>query len=223
MEFTLLFAAVTAALAGWVGLRIWPERLPDRAFDQLIGASVTGLLIGRLTAMLAQGINPLTNPGEVLIVRGGVSTPVAAIGFVAYLLWANREHRSHLDALAPSVLLGLAGWHAGCLWRGACLGTVSDLPWALTQPGSEITRHPVEIYTALLLILGALLVSRLGWRLWLRLGAAVTIASLARLITEPMRPSLSGGPTGWYWAGLAIGIGILGLSRLWTREPTAPT
>ncbi len=223
MEFTLLFAALTGAAAAWLGLRIWPDRLPERAFDQLIGASVTGLAVGRLAAMVDQGINPLTNPGELLIVRGGVATPIAALSFILFLGWTNRRQLSNLDALSPSILLGLAGWQAGCLWRGACLGTASDLPWAVAQPGSDITRHPVEIYAALLLVVGAILVSRLGWRPWLRSGAALTVASLARLATEPMRPSLDGGPVGWYLAGLLAGIGLIALGLLRHRQSATPT
>lgn len=224
MEFTLLWAALTAGAFGWLGLRIWDERLPDNASDRLLKASLLGLVAGRLAAMIIQGVNPVTNPGDIIIVRGGVDTGVAALVFIATLLWGDRHGPGAVDAMAPAVLLALAGWHAGCLWRGACLGTVSDLPWAWAQAGSSATRHPVEIYAALALAAAAYLVSRLGWRLWLRAGAALAAAAAIRLATEPLRPSISGGPVGWYVAGITTGLllvlfgGIVSSRR--SRAPT---
>lgn len=205
MEFNLLWAVLTAAALGWVGLRMWPERVPEHGFDRLLGAAVAGLAVGRLTAMILQGVNPLTAPGDIIVIRGGVHTGAAAMAFIVTLAWTTRSARSAVDGVAPAVLLALAGWHAGCLWRGACLGTVSDLPWAWALPGSAVTRHPVEIYAAIGLALAAWVVSRLGWRPWLRTGTALATASLVRLLTEPLRPSITGGPVGWYVAGAVAG------------------
>lgn len=224
MEFTLLWAALTAVGLGWLGLRIWDERLPDNASDRLIMATLLGLVAGRLTAMIVQGVNPLLNPGDIIIIRGGVDTGAAALVFISSVLWGTRHTPSAVDAMAPAVLFALAGWHAGCLWRGACLGTVSDLPWAWTQTGSHVTRHPVEIYAALALAVSAYLVSRLGWRIWLRAGGALALASAIRLATEPLRPSITGGPVVWYIAGLVIGLLVVTFGgRLISREGRAPT
>lgn len=224
MEFTLLWAALTAGALAWVGLRIWPERLPDKAFDRLIGAAVIGLLIGRVTAMIVQGVNPITNPGDLIIIRGGVHTGAAAFAFIATLVWSTRSIYGAFDALAPSVLLGLAGWHAGCMWRGACLGTPTDLPWAWALEGSTVTRHPVEIYAAVGLAAAAWIVSRFGWRLWLRGGTGLLAASAIRLLTEPMRPSITGGPTSWYWAGIVVGLGAIAAGWALQRpKVAAPT
>lgn len=206
MEFTLLWAALTGVAFAYLGTRIWSERLPDHPTDRMVGAAAVGLLAGRLTAMILQGINPLTNPGDILIVRGGVHTGAAAIGAIVTFLWAVKWRLPYLDAVAPAALFGLAGWHAGCLWRGACLGTSSELIWAWTEPGSTVTRHPVELYAALGLVLAAWLVSRLPWRLLTRAGAALALAGLVRLATEPMRPSITGGPVWWYAGAIAFGI-----------------
>ena len=211
MEFTLLWAALTAVGLAWIGTRIWPERLPDHPADRLVGAAAAGLLAGRLVAMLAQGINPLTNPGDIFIVRGGVHTGVATVTAIVVYLWSVKWKMGFLDATAPAALLGLAGWHSGCLWRNACLGTVSDLPWAMTLPGSAITRHPVELYAATALAVAAVIVSRLGWRPLLKSGAALSLAAGVRLITEPLRLTIDGGPTGWYWAGIVVGLAAIGL------------
>lgn len=225
MEFTLLWAVLTAVALGWLGLRFWPDRLPEHAFDRLLGAAVTGLVVGRLTALVSQGVNPLTNPGDFIIVRGGVHTGAASLAFLGMLVWSTRHERSGgIDALAPATLLALAGWHAGCVWRSACLGAPSDLPWAWALETGVVTRHPVEIYTALGLALGAWLIARLGWRPFLKSGAALSVAAGMRLLTEPLRPSITGGPVAWYIAGVVAGGILIAVATTRSeRRPAAPT
>jgi prolipoprotein diacylglyceryltransferase len=206
MEFTLLWAALTAAVLGWLGTRMWPEGLPDRPADFLLGAGAIGLLVGRITAMIAQGTNPLLHPGDILVVRGGVHTAGATIGALVAYLWSVRGELRYLDAISPAALLALAGWHGGCLWRGACLGTTSGLPWAFAEPGSPVSRHPVELYVTLALALAAWAVARMSFRPLLRSGLGLAAAGMVRLVTEPLRLSLSGGPTGWYIAAIAVGL-----------------
>lgn len=222
MQFGLLWAALSAAVATWIGLRLWTERQPANAADLLIAATLSGLVVGRLTAMISQGINPLTNPAEVIVVRGGVDTVAASASFIVGLLWSTRGSPGAVDAVAPSVVLGIAGWHAGCLWTTACLGTPSDLPWAWAQEGSSVTRHPVELYAALGLVAGAFVVSRMGWRPWLRAGTALGVAAGLRLITEPLRPSLEGGPIGWLVVALILGAAAALLGGLLPRAATRP-
>lgn len=219
MEFSLLWAALTAAAAIWLGTKIWGEDLPKDPTDRLLAAALLGLVTGRLVAMVAQGVNPLTNPMDFIIVRGGVSTQAATVGAVGWLIWSSRRELSDVDAIAPVALLGLAGWHAGCLWRGTCLGTATDLPWAWSSPNSEIMRHPVELYAAVLLVIAAFLVARLRRKLFLRSGVALAAAALVRLITEPLRPSLDGGPVGWYALGVVLGAGIVVIGGRIGRSP----
>ena len=223
MEFTLLWAALTAVVFAWLGTRIWHERLPDHATDRMVGAAAAGLLVGRLVAMLLQGMNPLTNPADILIVRGGVHTGTATVAALGSYLWAANWKVAYLDATAPAALMGLAGWHTGCLWRGACLGTESSLPWAWAQSGSLITRHPVELYAAIGLILGGWVVSRLSWRILTRAGVALALAGLVRLLTEPMRPSITGGPVGWYLAAIAFGLAAAWAGRRLLTNLDPPT
>jgi len=206
MEFTLLWAALTAVSFAWVGTRIWNERLPDRATDRMVGAAASGVFVGRLTAMLLQGTNPLTNPIDILFVRGGIHTGAATTAAIATYLWTAKWKVAYMDATSPAALMGLAGWHAGCLWRDACLGSESSLPWAWAQDGSLITRHPVELYAGVAIVVAAWLVSRLPWRILCKAGVALSSAALIRLLTEPMRPSISGGPVVWYVGAIVIGL-----------------
>lgn len=224
MEFTLLFAVLTAVAAIWVASRVLSSRLEQvpHPVDTLIGSASVGLFAGRIAAMVGDGVNPVTDPFQILLVRAGVDTPVAATAAVAALAWTFRRHLPvALDTLAPVALAGLAGWHGGCVWRGTCLGTVTDVPWAFALPGSTATRHPVELYAALGLAMVAILVARLPLRSWLPTGAAVTGSALMRLATEPIRPSLDGGPIWFYLVATGTGVGLMLIGpRLRTGRPT---
>lgn len=218
MEFTLLWAALTGVAGLWLGVRSWAGDDSDSLFDSLLLAAGVGLLGGRVTAMVAQGLNPVTNFGDLIIVRGGVSTVAATVFAIGTLYLTNGRRISVLDMAAPAALLGLAGWHLGCLWRGACLGTASNLPWAWSEAGSAITRHPVEIYATIGMAVGALLVSRLPMHPGTRAGAALALASAVRLGTEPFRLSITGGPVEWYAVGVVFGLAVATFSAV--RHPS---
>jgi prolipoprotein diacylglyceryltransferase len=219
MEFTLLGAAAVA-VGSLYGMLWWEAGRGNAAectrdlWDAALGAAIVGLAAGRLWSMAADGVNPITSPADILLVRGGVATGPAAAAALAALAWMGRRRfPGFLDALAPAVLAGLAGWHGGCLVRGTCLGTPSDLPWAWAEPGSAITRHPVEVYAAVLYLAAGVLLA-----VWKRrfpapgvvAAAALAIAGLVRLTTEPLRPSLGGGPVVWYAAAAVAGVAAAG-------------
>ena len=219
MEFTLLGAAFVAVIALYVTL-YWEARRGNAQecthdlWEIALSAAAVGILVGRLAAMIGAGVNPITNPADIIIVRGGVATgPAAVAAILTAACLGRRELWPVLDGLAAAALAGLGGWHLGCVVRGSCLGTPSDLPWAMTQPGSTVGRHPVEIYAALALFAGAILL------VWLRsngrlrpavaASAALAWAGLVRLVTEPLRPTLAGGPILWYWAAIVLGVILL--------------
>ena len=220
MEFTLLGAAVVGVLALYGALR-WEKRRgneddsPRDLWDLALGAILAGVVVGRLAAMLGDGVNPLTHPGDILIVRAGVATGAAAAAALLWIVWMGRKNLLGVfHGLSAAALAGLAGWHAGCLVRGACLGSRSDLPWTVAQPGSPITRHPVEIYAAILFLVAALIVGLVKARgplvPGLAAGLALVLAGTIRLGTEPFRPALSRGPIAWYIAAIVIGTTLAG-------------
>ena len=220
MEFTLLWAALSGA-AGLYGALWWMGRRDTSLcvrdlWEIAITAAVVGLAVGRVVAMVRGGVNPLAHPGDLILVRAGVDTAAASIAALITAGWLTRSDRfEQLDGLTPAALLGIAGWHAGCLFRDACLGTPSSLPWAWSQPGSSITRHPVELYAALLLAIGAWALFRLRLRYpapGMVFGLGLALAGLARLATEPLRPSLFAGPVWWYGAAIAAGAALAGWS-----------
>jgi prolipoprotein diacylglyceryltransferase len=209
MEFTLLGAALLGLASSWLALRLERKEKPDRALDRLIGAGVVGMLAGRLWAMISSGNNPLTHLGDVIIVRGGVDTGVASLAALLSVGWSLRTRLHLLDGLAAAALAGLAGWQAGCLLRGTCLGTATELPWGVPLAGSTVGRHPVEIYTAFLLAIGAIVLVRTRLAPGAASGLAVAWAGAARLVTQPMRPSLGAGPVLWYVAAVVVGLGVV--------------
>lgn len=231
MEFSLLWAAVTAVGAMALGERflVRSHGGPDGLFDRLLVASLIGLAVGRLTAMIVNGVNPVTNPVDLIIVRGGVHTGTAAVGALVAFVVAERSRLWWVaDAAAGPALIGLAGWHVGCLFRRACLGTPSSLPWAFAQPGSDITRHPVELYAAGLLLAGGVVLARRWQRAPSPAGmvgaAGLLVAAGVRLVTEPLRPALLDGPRAWYAAGVAAGLAGMAASvaAAFRKQPGGP-
>ncbi len=228
MEFTLLMAAAMAVL-GLYAMLWWEARHgnADRAgslFETALAAAVAGIFIGRLLAMVLDGVNPITHPADILLVRAGVSTVGATVGaMVVYAFLSRRELVPMADGIAAAALAGLAGWHAGCLARDACLGTASDLPWAIAQPGSDITRHPVGLYVAALFLVAAVAIALWKAYRWPGAGipasAALAAAGAIRLATEPMQPSLDGGPVWFYGLGVVVGVaGVVWFWRLAARS-----
>ena len=234
MEFTLLGAVFVAVMALY-GVLYWEARRGNAAgcthdlWEIAIGAAVAGLVVGRLAAMIGDGVNPLTSPADIIVVRGGVATGPAAAAAILTAAWlGRRELWPVLDGLAAGALAGLAGWHLGCVVRDTCLGTPTNLPWAMTQPGSTVGRHPVELYAAIALFAGAAIL------VWLRsnsrlqpavaAGAALAGAGAVRLATEPLRPALSSGPIIWYWAAVALGVLVVVMhERAAAVVPRQPT
>lgn len=230
MEFSLLGAAAIGVAAFWVMLR-WEAPRGNAAgcavslWDTGLTAAIAGLFIGRIAAMLTAGINPLSDPGQILLIRSGVSTPAVAIGTLAvFAVLARSDLIAAADAIAPAALAGLAGWHAGCVTSNACLGTESDLPWAMALPGSDLTRHPVELYAAIGLAVAAIALA--VWKQRGRpvsgmvAGMAILAASIVRLATEPLRISLDGGPVVLYGLGMVAGVAIVGAALIGRRRAT---
>ncbi len=231
MEFTLLGAAAIAAGAAY-GMLWWEAKRGNAArcagnlWETALVSVVIGIFIGRIVTMLIDGVNPIAHPLDIMLVRSGVSTVGASIGAAVVFLWQSRkEPIAMADGISAAALAGLAGWAAGCIVRGTCLGTTSDLPWALAQGGSTLTRHPVGIYAALLLAIAAIAIA--WWKAYRRpvpgmpASLAVVAAAAVRLVTEPMQPSLSGGPVWFYATALVVGlVGVVWFGVVGSRRST---
>jgi len=223
MEFTLLAAAAIGIAGVWLMLR-WEAARGIAAgcardlWDVALGAIGAGIVVGRVAAMVVAGVNPVLRPADLIIVRAGVATGWASIGALAVVTWTSRRPPWIVaDGLAAAALAGLSGWHAGCVVRSACLGTTTDLPWGFAASPGGLPRHPVEVYAAVLLLAAALALALWKARgrppLGVPAGLALASAGAVRLVTEPLRPSLGGGPVWWYVAAMAAGTAVA--ARRW--------
>lgn len=235
MEFTLLAAAAIGVACFWLMLRWEAPRGNASAcaidlWDAGIGAAAIGLLVGRIAAMAQTGINPFADPSQILLVRSGVSTAGATIAtLIVFGAIARHDLVAAADGVSAAALAGLAGWHGGCLATDACLGTVSGLPWALSLDGSDVTRHPVGLYTAALLMGTAVGIALWKWRgrppAGAPAGAALAGAGTILLMTEPLRISLDRPPIVLYATGAIVGaivVAVAFAARRAARTRTRP-
>jgi prolipoprotein diacylglyceryltransferase len=223
MEFTLLAAVMVGVAAAYACLAVIHRsdaELRRATGDLVVIGALAGIVVGRIWAMVAAGTNPITHPVDLFIVRGGVDPFAASIAALGVVGWSARhEGWALLDAAAPGALMGLAGWHAGCLVRTACLGSTTNLPWGWATTAGGPARHPVEIYAATLLVLTTLAVTRL-WRRRGGTGLATTVAVASaagvRTLTEPLRPVLGDGRTIGYVIATIVSVGAAVV--LWWRR-----
>jgi phosphatidylglycerol:prolipoprotein diacylglycerol transferase len=95
----------------------------------------------------------ITNPGEIIAAwDGGL---VFYGGFLLSLLLMfiyfkiNKLNTlEYLEMFLPSVALGLAITRIGCFLNWCCYGIQSSLPWAI-KVGSDVARHPTQIYSSI--------------------------------------------------------------------------
>ncbi len=214
-------ALAAAALGLWTGRRRQPPDY-EGPFGDLMGAVLAGLAVGRLVYLLGEGVDLLARPMDLLVLRGGISPAAAALAALGYLVWTCRSDLwGRMDYLAPAGLWGLAVWEAGCWWQGVCLGSQSGLWWTMGLPGSDLTRHPVGMYAALLLLLGAWWLG--GWNLpgrGVATWAALGWASLVRLVVPLWSVETWSRPTWWYLAGFLAGLVGTAASIYRTARPT---
>ena len=152
-----LWLAARRVRLPWFASVGWTRRdVEDMLFFGVLGV----VLGGRLGYALfyKPGIY-LSNPAEILAVwRGGMSFHGGLLGvIVAMALFARRRGRPFLqvmDVVAPCVPTGIAAVRIGNFINGELWGRAADasLPWAMVFPqsGSMATKHPSQIYQALL-------------------------------------------------------------------------
>ncbi len=154
---------IAGLLLGWQiakRLAARPPRIvsPERIDDFLLWAAVGVVLGGRLGYVLFYKPGDfLANPLEIFAVwQGGMSFHGGLLGSIAAIIGFAWRHKLNLFAFAdiiafatpPGLFFGrLANFINGELW-----GRASDVPWAMVFPHDplQITRHPSQLYQALL-------------------------------------------------------------------------
>ena len=110
------------------------------------------------------------------------------------------------DYFAVALPLGHAIGRLGCLAAGCCYGRHTNMPWGLPMDGDP-SRHPTQIYEAILNALIALTVARVGlartrdgrWQPGSALLLYIALYAVARFIVEIFR----GDDRGAFWMGLS--------------------
>jgi phosphatidylglycerol:prolipoprotein diacylglycerol transferase len=178
----------------------------NQDIDDLMTYGVLGVVLGGRIGycLFYQPSYYAAHPLEIIYIwQGGMSFHGGMLGVIsAMALVAWRRKRPWLeitDFIAPCVPTGLAAGRVGNFINGELWGRAAsaDLPWAMVFPqsGSDMPRHPSQIYQFLLE--GLLLFVVLWW--------------LAR------KPR----PTGWISGMFLIGYGATRFTAEYFREPDA--
>ena len=156
--FVLPTAGLLYILGAWAGLALVEraaQRLalnPEKTYGVAVVALFGGLVGARLTFVAIYwrafqdnllGIVWPLNTGYNL--WGGLIIGAAAAFF--YGRYHRLDPAATLDALAPALVLGLMIVSLADFLAGPGFGTLSRVPWAITQ--YSMRRHPVQIYEML--------------------------------------------------------------------------
>jgi phosphatidylglycerol:prolipoprotein diacylglycerol transferase len=141
-----LFACFGAlALTAWRARR---ERLnPEVVFDLAIWLMTGGFIGARVLYILMHPGSVQTFADLFKVWQGGIVFYGCIIGgLIGSLIYWYRHPFPFLpmaDAVAPSLVLGLALGRVGCWLNGCCYGAVCQLPWAVRFPehSPAWTRH----------------------------------------------------------------------------------
>ena len=92
--------------------------------------------------------------------QGSGGTFGALLGAVLFSFWYLKKFQLPFwpmgDTVAPGIAVAQSIMKLGCFMAGCCYGTECSLPWAVTFPGKTVSRHPTQIYEAVLYFLNFL-------------------------------------------------------------------
>ena len=198
-------AYIASLLLAWWHWR-WVASLPPRRLskaavdDFLLWATLGVVLGGRLGYVLfyKPGFY-LANPQEIVFLwQGGMSFHGGLLGVVTVIILFARKQAIPVfamsDIVASSVPIGLFLGRIANFANGELFGRPADAPWAIVFPnGGPISRHPSQIYEALLegvvlfLVLHVLI--RRGWtrHTGVLTGAFLIGYGCARMVAEMFR------------------------------------
>lgn len=216
---SLAFATVAGVAAFLVAWRRAGARADARVLASVFTTALTGLIGGRLYALIEQGWRWELTAG----LEGGLRMPGAVAGLLVGLWFWRRIFVPDVplgrigDVGAVAAQCAFAVARLGCLSAGCCFGTHCGLPWALRFPrGTEaadvhaamgwvalgepsLPVHPLALYFVLL---HAALALFLIWLLPRRtydgqvLLVSVLIAQGGKAVLETLRQPLGAASTG---------------------------
>lgn len=228
-------------LAGWI-LGRWRASRPDsgwtpRDVDDLLTVVMLGVIIGgRLGYALFYDLRAyLDDPLEIVrIWHGGMSFHGGLLGaMAAFWYFGHTRNRSFLrisDFVAPLVPQAIMWGRLGNFINGELWGKPTDLPWGVVfKSGGPITRHPTQLYEALLegLVLFALLwiFSSKPRKVGAVSGFFAVGYGVARILVEILRmPDAHIGylAFGWLTMGQTLCLPLIGLGLWLLLRPVPP-
>lgn len=244
-----LMYLIAFALGWWLGrLRArdeWRGWSRDNVGDVFFWVALGVVAGGRLGYMFFYDLERLlASPLSLFAVwQGGMSFHGGLIGVLVAMWWFARARGRRFfdvaDFIAPLVPLGIAAGRMGNFINGRLWGTPSELPWAMVfhdPRAGEVTRHPSQLYEALLE--GLVLFAVLWWftrrpRPAMAASAVFLIGyGLARSIVEFVRvPDAHLGYLAFDWVTMghvltlpmiAAGIVLVVIATRRQERPTAP-
>jgi phosphatidylglycerol:prolipoprotein diacylglycerol transferase len=180
--FGLMFLLACFGALGLTAWRARRERLnPEVVFDLAIWLMSGGFIGARVLYILMHPESIQSFADLFRVWQGGIVFYGCIIGgLIGSLIYWYRHPFPFLpmaDAVAPSLVLGLALGRVGCWLNGCCYGVVCHLPWAVQFPAhspawtrhvelgliepsalSSLPVHPTQLYSVLdgLFLLGLL-------------------------------------------------------------------
>ena len=223
--------------------KLWADRVlpmkPEDLDDFIVWAAI-GVVVGGRTGYVLFYDLPryLANPLDIFAVwQGGMSFHGGMLGTILAMVLFARSRKirtwSLLDVVAAGVPVGLGLVRLANFINSELWGRITDVPWAIEFPnGGPFSRHPSQIYEALLEGLVLFLVLRFLTHSRLKLktprfvgGAFVCGYGLSRIFVEFFRePDAQLGyllGTGWLTIGMILSSPMV-LGGIWAMASSTP-
>jgi phosphatidylglycerol:prolipoprotein diacylglycerol transferase len=223
--------------------KLWADGVlpmkPEDLDDFIVWAAI-GVVVGGRTGYVLFYDLPryLANPLDIFAVwQGGMSFHGGMLGTILAMVLFSHSRKirtwSLLDVVAAGVPVGLGLVRLANFINSELWGRITDVPWAVVFPnGGPFTRHPSQIYEALLeglvlfLVLRFLTYSRLKLKTPRFVGGAFVCGyGLSRIFVEFFRePDAQLGyllGTGWLTMGMILSLPMV-LFGIWCMATARP-
>lgn len=187
--------AVLAASARWAPTSSFRR---EEIIDRLYLPAFTGLLVGRVVAVILDDPTSLRSLRALMVVRSGVEFWPAVAAALAVVAWSLRRGRRDvllgLAELAPFLLWAYAAYEASCVLRDGCYGPVSA--FGLIPDGLQTRQLPIGLLVALAATALAFAMRQLwsltpGEKVLLAVGGLALIRSVAAFWLPRIGPGLT--------------------------------
>ena len=170
MNLFLVVAWLMFSFLFWRGLRRWGID-EDRIFDLTFYASIVAFIAARI-GFIVTHLEIFAGKSVLLMaalwISPGLSWLAGLIGGIATLILLSRVYKVRLglvlDTLAVSFPLPIIVGEVGSLFTGMEVGLVTRLPWAIRFGKDMTTRHPVQFYEMIAVLLLLIVMTRMSSR-----------------------------------------------------------